>query len=175
MKDNLFLNLEAHQDNLKKDKENLLYFNKILHKRKGFESLISKNNQVKRIELNKYTYFKDIKLSDILFLRTYFDDNNREHKLWCNKIHRFLEYRLSTIQERLNKNYTKKKDQVIFVQNIITLLLECYERKGDERFLSIALKLLRISSLAKYGLFNNKTSVQYSYNVLAAHNLIKNL
>lgn len=174
MKDRIFAKLGSHQINLKKYRSELLYIDEEFHKIVSIGSFFVNRKIGELSILNNYTFFKDIKITDILFLRKHFDIDNPQHILWLNRIHRFLEYRLSTIHKRLNKNYKNKEEQVNFIQNVITLLLERYVKCGDERFLSIVLKLLRIESLGKYGFYNNKISAQYSYNLLACYNLLNN-
>lgn len=175
MTDKLFQKIEYHRDNLKKNHKHLTYCSKAFNKKVGLDDLVENTSEIKKEELKKYSCFKYIKLEDILFLRANIDVHNAEHRLWCNKIYRFLEFRLSSIQKRLKKNYDKKVDRINLIQNVITLMLEYYEITKDNRFLSISLKLLRNNSISKYGFLNNSISVHFSYNILVVHNLTKKL
>ncbi|MFK7747164.1 MAG: hypothetical protein AB8B65_02110 [Kordia sp.] len=175
MTDTLFSKIEAHQANLKKNQAQLVYCNEAFHKKIGMQDSACKNNASIDATLPKYKYFKTIKTDDIIALRANLDAANENHQFWCKKIYRFLEFRLSSVEERIQKNYTNKEQRVTFIQNIITLLLEYYTVTNDSRYLSVALKLLRKKALSKQGFLNSTFNVQYSYNIIAVHNLIKNL
>jgi hypothetical protein len=174
MTDTLFSKIEAHQANLKKNQAQLVYCNETFHAKFGAD-IPCANSVATDGELPAYTYFKTITLENITILRANLDATHETHQFWCKKIYRFLEFRISSIEERIQKNYANKEQRITFIQNVITLLLEYYHASGDSRYLSIALKLLRKKTIAKQGFLNSNYHVQYSYNIVAAHNLIKNL
>ena len=175
MTDTLFSKIATHQANLKNNQTQIAYCNEAFHKKIGLQGVTCGNNASATAELPKYKYFKTIKLEDIVNLRANLDVTNKDHQFWCKKIYRFLEFRLSSIEERIQKNYAKKEDRITFIQNVVTLLLEYYSATNDSRYLSLALKILRKKPLAKQGFLNSKNNVQYSYNIVVVHNLIKNL
>lgn len=175
MTDNLFSKIAYHKNNLQKHQTGIAYRNLEFEATAGLDGLLSHHTETPKGILPAYKYFKTIQLDDILTLRATFDADNETHQFWCNKIHKFLEFRLNSISQRLHKNYAKKEKKVEFIQNVITLLLEYYVNTQDSRYLSTAIKLLRNKSLATYGFLNTTYSVQYSYNILAVHHLIKNL
>lgn len=174
MTDPLFSKITAHEANLKKNKANIAYCNETFNKKFGITDCTQQTSIAVK-ELPNYKYFKTIQLDDILYLRAYLDTNNEQHHIWCKRIYRFLELRLSDIQNRIKRNYPKKEDSILFIQNVITLLLEYYDKTNDSRFLSIALKLLRKKAIAKHGFLNANYHVQYSYNIVAAQQLINNI
>ncbi|MFT4800280.1 MAG: hypothetical protein ACI93N_000038 [Flavobacteriaceae bacterium] len=174
MTDKLFSKIVDHQANLKKHLTDIVYINETFNTKFGLSNVGVKNTNSNK-KLPKYKYFKTIQLGDIIILRANFDANNKTHQYWCKKIHRFLEFRMSSIEDCIKANYANKTDRINFIQNVITLLLEYYDDTNDSRFLSTALKLLRNGSIVKYGFLNKKYNTQYSYNILAAHNLINNL
>ena len=175
MTDNLFSKIAYHKNNLQKHQTTIAYRNMAFEATAGLDGLLSHQTETSQGKLPPYKYFKTIQLNDILILRAIFDADNETHQFWCSKIHRFLEFRLNSISERLQKNYAKKEERVQFIQNVITLLLEYYVATHDSRYLSTAIKLLRNVSLAKFGFLNTTYSAQYSYNILAVDNLIKKL
>ena len=175
MTDKLFSKIPSHEVNLKKSQGDILYCTEPFNTKFGLNNLVQNNRIINCKEIPKYSYFKTIKLEDIITLRATWDASNKSHQYWCKKIHRFLEFRMSSIEDCIKVNYSNKTDRIIFKQNVITLLLEYYDDTNDSRFLSTALKLLRKGSIAKYGFLNKKYNTQYSYNILAAHNLINNL
>ncbi|WP_298515389.1 hypothetical protein [uncultured Kordia sp.] len=175
MTDTLFSKLAAHQANLKKNQAQLAYCNEAFHTKIGYNDIVCKNTASTNATLPKYKYFKTITLEDIVNLRANLDATNKDHLFWCKKIYRFLEFRLSSIEERIQKNYAKKEERITFIQNVVTLLLEYYTVTNDSRYLSLALKILRKKPLAKQGFLNSQCNVQYSYNIVVVHKLIKNL
>ncbi len=175
MTDTLFSKIEVHQANLKKNQANIAYTNDAFLTNIGLQGVTGNNNASIKETLPAYKYFKNIRLEDIVHVRANLDITNEDHQFWCKKIYRFLEFRLSSVEERIQKNYTNKAARITFIQNVITLLLEYYHASNDSRYLSLALKLLRKKPLATYGLFNSKNNVQHSYNIVVAHHLIKNL
>ena len=175
MVDKLFLKLVYHEQNLKKFQSDVVYFNQVLNIKLGLINLVSKSSNISTKGLPNYKYFKTIQLENIITLRKKLDINNELHSYWCEKIHRFLEYRLSSVKDKIKKNYLNKSDRVIFIQNIITLLLEFYDNTKDARYLSLALKLLRNHSMRKHGFKISNHNVQYAYNILVAYKLTKNL
>ena len=174
MTDKLFLKIVDHQKNFKKNFSDILYVNELFNTKYGLSNKGVKNMNSNK-KLSNYKYFKTIKLEDIITLRATFDANNKTHQYWCEKIHRFLEFRMGVIEACIKLNYVNKTDRINFIQNVITLLLEYYDATNDSRFLSTALKLLRKGSIAKYGFLNRKYNTQYSYNILAVDKLINNL
>lgn len=176
MTDNLFSKIEYHKANVLKQQSNIVLCNKSLVEHLKISNLTFKQPNYSSSEFPQYKYFKTLTLDNIVTLRATFDATNKQHQFWCKKIHRFLEFRLSSISSLIKKNYTNKKERVTFIQNVISLLLECYVNTKDSRYLSTALKLLRKKSIAKYGFLNTQYSPQYSYNIIVSHMLVhKNL
>lgn len=175
MTDILFSKIATHQANLKKNQTQIAYCNETFQKKIAMQNITANGTLALDGKLPAYKYFKNIKFEDIINLRANLDCTNTDHQFWCKKIHRFLEFRFSSVDERIKKNYVDKVERITFIQNVITLLLEYSEAANDKRYLSIAMKLLRKKSLAKQGLLNNMYNVQYSYNIIAAQHLIKNL
>lgn len=175
IRDRLFNKIDFHHENLKKKQSQLLYANEGLNKKIGLAYIPAININIPVDSLGSYTYFKTIKLNEVLFLRKNIANLDDKALFWVRKIYSFLEYRLSSITNRIKINYNNKKDRIIFIQNIITLMLEYYDISKDVRYLSIALKLLRIKSISKLSISDSSTSAQYSYNFLFAYSLTKEL
>lgn len=175
MTDKLFSIVVSHKNNLQQNKGAIVYYDNTFNKKAGLDVILTATSKSPSGTLPNYKYFKTIKLEDILLLRATLDITSEVHQLWCKKIHQFLEFRLSSIAERIQKNYSKKEDRITLIQNVITLLLEYYVKTNDGRYLSIAMKLLRNKSLGTYGFLRRKKDPHYSYNIMAVYNLTKNL
>jgi len=174
MTDKLFLKITSHRENLKISQGDILYCPETIKIKLGLNYLPQNNKTISSIEIPKYKYFKTIILIDIIALRANFDIKLENHHYWYKKIYQFFEFHYGRIQYVLKKKYNNKIDRILFIQNIISLLLEYYYETKDSRYLSLSLKLLRIHSLSKIGCFNNKFFGQYSYNIILVHFLIKN-
>ncbi|AZJ35038.1 hypothetical protein D6T69_05680 [Tenacibaculum singaporense] len=164
-------NLSQHLKNIEQKKMNIefsVFFNVLEHSYEKNE--LSNNFDT----LPDYKYFKSITLDNILYLRQNLDVENENHILWYSKIHRFLEFRIRSLRERIRKNYRKKNDQIFFIQNVITLMLEVYILTNDSRYLNTSLKLLKNKSLSKSGFFKSYNG-QYSYNLILLNNIIEKI
>ncbi len=176
-KDSEFLDTEKYISRIEGNANVHLFINEKFNERLGLDTVVPEKNQLSITDhiISDYTFFYKIRIEDILYLRTSFDKENDLHQYWCKKMYSFLEYRLKTITDRIKKNYSSKKEQVYFIQNVISFFLEQSIEQKDERFLSISLKLLRNTSIAKYGTLNTKTADQYLYNRIVAGTLITKL
>ncbi|WAC01081.1 hypothetical protein N7U66_12975 [Lacinutrix neustonica] len=171
MSNNIFSNTLDHQENLRLNLGNLTVFNQdIFQLVNGTTVSIKIQNKSTYKELNGYTTFKIIRLDDIQCLRSNIIKLDSRQKKWCNKILRFLEYRFSSLKQRFKINYANPKERTLFIQNLISLLLEYAYVSKDARFLSLAVKLQRVKEFR-----NTKNhSVQSSYNILLSKYLIDN-
>ena len=73
------------------------------------------------------------------------------------KIIRFIEIRMSSIDERLKLNFKTKTERLLFKEHLISFLLEVFYYTRDIRFLNTALKLLKTKRLS-----NNLISIAYN-------------
>jgi hypothetical protein len=175
MTDKLFTKIPSHKKRIQINEEKVISFKNALYRQTRLEITPKRKPNFSAAKLPKYRYFKNIKLDDILVLRANLDIDNEEHKLWCRKIHRFLEFRFKSVPKRIRNNYPKRKNRILLIQNVITLLLEYYSETNDERYLSLAIKLLRNKSLSRTGLLYRNEIPQYSYNIIATYNIVKEL
>ena len=169
----LFHNLKFHELNLKNN-FNLLEFSedKILKfildvKFEPKENILSKS------KLRHYDYFKSISIDEIDLLRKLIFQRDLTTIQWCEKILRFLEFRLRSLNNLFKTKFQNINDRMVFTQKIISLLLEYSFLNKDPRFFNIALKMLNIRSLN----FFNKNKIaetHNSYNILLSHFLINN-
>lgn len=107
--------------------------------------------------LNEYSFFKNITNLDLSLLRNYVYKNKNKDLIWCEKIIRFIEIRMSSIDERLKLNFKTKTERLLFKEHLISFLLEVFYYTRDIRFLNTALKLLKTKRLS-----NSLISIAYN-------------
>ncbi|MFD0863122.1 hypothetical protein ACFQ1M_12980 [Sungkyunkwania multivorans] len=176
MKDSLFDHIEKCEHIIAYGKDELVVFD---DQALDFVSVAKKDmhpyDMTTDSALKDYTNFKDLSLEEIFKIRRALLQNDEKAIYNANRMMRFLEFRMNSIQNRLRKNYTSRKERIRFIQNVISLLLEYHRRYDDPRFLSIALKLLRNRALSKRHLLDMSYSKQHAYNLLLSKHLIEKL
>jgi hypothetical protein len=130
------------------------FFDKELVEKIGFQNLVNLNFGNK---LNEYSFFKNITNLDLSLLRNYVYKNKNKDLIWCEKIIRFIEIRMSSIDERLKLNFKTTSERLLFKEHLISFLLEVFYYTRDIRFLNTALKLLKTKRLS-----NNLTCITYN-------------
>ena len=99
-------------------------------------SSIGTNSSIKN-----YTKFKLIQIDEIVLLRYKLQQDKVNDGVWSERILRFLEVRMTKLNELLKLNYSSSKEREAFKEQLISFLLESHYYGHDFRFLNTAIKL----------------------------------
>jgi len=125
------------------------------------------NEELQTKALRDYTTFKSLQISDLLKLRYDLHHSRKNNIVWQEKILRFIEIKLQSIDVLLKLNYLKSNDREFLKIQIVSFLLESAYYLCDYRFLNTALKLL----VSK----NDQRSIQEKYNLELSKYLINKI
>ena len=171
--DNIFKKINFHELNVKENSDLICVYNAKIYKNLLKNIVVLKKNNLEKLKLREYDFFANITVEEIDILRKLISNKKPPSKTWCIKILRYLEIRKFILHKNLNSKYDNGFDKMIFIQKIITLLLEYSFLNKDSRFLNIALKLLKEKKLNIFK-ENSKPGVYHSYNLLFSYYLLNN-